>query len=51
MQIKMMTIGEIKRVYQDKEETPCPLTEKLVKAGYQQVGGGYIDHAIGLVLE
>ena len=43
--LKMMTIGEIKRIYQDKEETPCPLTEKLVKAGYQQVGGGYIDRA------
>ena len=41
----MMTIGEIKKVYLDKEETPCPLTEKLVKAGYQQVGGGYIDRA------
>ena len=42
---KMRTIGEIKKVYVDKKETPCPLTEKLVKAGYQQVGGGYIDRA------
>ena len=40
-----MTIGEIKSYYQDREEVPCPLTEKLVKAGYQQVGGGYIDRA------
>lgn len=40
-----MTIGEIKAFFQDKENTPCPLTEKLVKAGYQQVSGGYIDCA------
>ena len=40
-----MTIGEIKALYQDKEQTPCPLTEKLVKAGYQQISGGYIDRA------
>lgn len=29
----------------DKEHAPCPLTEKLVKAGYQQKSGGYIDRA------
>lgn len=40
-----MTIGEVKTFFQDKENTPCPLTEKLVKAGYQQVSGGYIDWA------
>ena len=40
-----MNIGEIKAFYQDKEQTPCPLTEKLVKAGYQQIYGGYIDTA------
>ena len=40
-----MTIGEVKAFFQDKENTPCPLTEKLVKAGYQQISGGYIDRA------
>ena len=40
-----MTIGEVKAFFQDKEHTPCPLTEQLVKAGYQQVSGGYIDTA------
>ena len=40
-----MTVGEVKAIFQDKEQTPCPLTEKLVKAGYQQVSGGYIDRA------
>lgn len=40
-----MTIGEVKAYYQDKEQAPCPLTEKLVKAGYQQISGGYIDRA------
>jgi len=40
-----MTIGEVKAFFQDKEQTPCPLTEQLVKAGYQQVSGGYIDRA------
>ena len=29
----------------DKEHASCPLTEKLVKAGYQQKSGGYIDRA------
>jgi hypothetical protein len=24
------------------DNIPCPLTEKLVKAGYQQTSGGYI---------
>lgn len=27
------------------ESVPCPLTDRLVKAGYQQLGGGYIDRA------
>lgn len=40
-----MTIGEVKNYFQDKEHTPSPLTEQLVKAGYQQVSGGYIDWA------
>ena len=40
-----MTIGEVKAFFQDKEHKPCPLTEQLVKAGYQQVSGGFIDTA------
>lgn len=41
-----MTIQQVKAFFQDKEHVPCPLTEKLVKAGYQQVSGGYIDRAM-----
>jgi len=40
-----MTIQQVKEFFIDKEYAPCPLTEKLVKAGYQQVSGGYIDRA------
>ena len=40
-----MTIKQVKEFFIDKERVPCPLTEKLVKAGYQQVNGGYIDRA------
>ena len=40
-----MTIKEISDYFRDKENHPCPLTEKLVKAGYQQRNGGYIDRA------
>ena len=35
--------GEVKRFYMDKECVRCPLTEKLVKAGFQQISEGYID--------
>ena len=41
----MVLIDEIQKFFLDKEYTPCPLTERLVKAGYQQVSGGYIDRA------
>ena len=40
-----MTIGEVKRAFIDKKDIPCPLTEALVKAGYQQESGGYIKYA------
>ena len=40
-----MTKGQVKHFFIDKESVPCPLTEKLVKAGYQQISGGYIDSA------
>lgn len=41
----MCTIGEIEQFFRLKEDHPSPLTERLVKAGYQQVSGGYIDRA------
>jgi hypothetical protein len=41
----MCTIGEIEQFFRFKEDHPSPLTERLVKAGYQQVSGGYIDRA------
>ena len=37
-----MTIKQIISAYSQHEDTPCPLTEKLVTAGYQQTHGGYI---------
>ena len=40
-----MTIEQVKDFFIGMEEVSCPLTEKLVKAGYQQVSGGYIDRA------
>ena len=40
-----MNIRQVKQFFNDKKETPCPLTERLIKAGYQQTGGGYIDLA------
>ena len=40
-----MTIQQVKEYFVDKEHRPCPLTEKLVIAGYQQISGGYIDRA------
>ena len=38
-------ICEIRNFFQDKENDPCPLTEKLVKEGYQRTAGGYITIA------
>lgn len=40
-----MTIEQVIKYFFDKEETPSPLTEKLVGAGYQQKDGGYIKRA------
>ena len=42
-----MTVGQIRDYFSDKDKIPCPLTQKLVKAGYQQVSGGDIDRARG----
>lgn len=40
-----MTIEQVIKCFVHKEETPCPLTKKLVGAGYQQKDGGYINRA------
>jgi len=40
-----MNTEQIKSFYIDKEHTESPLTEKLIKAGYQQEKDGYIDFA------
>ena len=40
-----MTIEQVINLFVEKEETPCPLTERLVGAGYQQKDGGYIKKA------
>lgn len=40
-----MTAEQIRKFYENKKDTPCPLTEKLIKSGYQQRSGGYISYA------
>ena len=46
-----MTTEQIIKAYKDKENTPCPITNKLVMAGYQQEKDGYIDYAAECGLE
>lgn len=40
-----MNIRQVKEFFENKGNIPYPLTERLIKAGYQQVSGGYIDLA------
>ena len=40
-----MNIRQSKKFFKDKKDAPCPLTERLIKAGYQQTCGGYINLA------
>lgn len=40
-----MNIRQVKEFFEDKGNTPCPLTERLIRAGYQQTSGGYINLA------
>ena len=40
-----MKVAQVKKYYSGKENAPCPLTDKLIAAGYRQAGGGYIDRA------
>lgn len=48
-----MNIRQVKKFYESKRCVPCPLTEQLIRAGYQQTGGGYIELAKkrGLVVD
>lgn len=43
--VHKITIGAIKAYFEALGNKPCPITEKLIKAGYQQRYGGYIDRA------
>lgn len=40
-----MNIRQVEDFFKDKNDTPCQLTERLIKAGYQQTSGEYIDLA------
>ena len=40
-----MNIRQVEQFFKDKKGAPCPLTERLIKAGYQQTGDGYIKIA------
>ena len=40
-----MNIEQLMLFYNDKKDKECPLTEKLIKAGYQQEKDGYIEYA------
>lgn len=40
-----MNIRQVKEFFEDKGNTPYPLTERLIKSGYQQTSGGYINLA------
>ena len=40
-----MNTKQVKDYYENKKGGQCPLTEKLIKAGYQQANGGYITCA------
>ena len=37
---------QIKKVFQNTDIIKTPLTEKIIKAGYQQKKGGFIDYAL-----
>lgn len=40
-----MTIAQVFDFYQGKRESPCPVTDELMKAGLVQRGGGYLTVA------
>ena len=41
-----VTVEQVKNFYENKINDRCTLTEKLIKAGYQQESGGYIAYAL-----
>ena len=40
-----MNIRQVEKFFKDKKGAPCPLTEWLIRASYQQTGGRYINLA------
>ena len=38
-----MNIHQVEEFFKDKKDTPCPLTERLIKAGYQQPSDRHIN--------
>lgn len=40
-----MNIRQVKEFFENKGNIPYPLTERLIKSGYQQTSGGYINLA------
>ncbi|MCI1954408.1 MAG: hypothetical protein LKJ37_05460 [Ligilactobacillus acidipiscis] len=41
----MLTNSQIKKFFVDKENAPCPITNRLIENGYRQKSGGYISYA------
>ena len=40
-----MNNQQVQNFFYDKKDTPCPITESLIKSGYQQERKGYIAYA------
>ena len=40
-----MNNQQVQNFFYDKKDTPCPITESLIKSGYQQEREGYIAYA------
>ena len=40
-----MNNQQVQNFFYDKKDTPCPITESLIKSGYQQEREGYIGYA------
>ena len=40
-----MNNQQVQNFYYDKKDTPYPITESLIKSGYQQEREGYIAYA------
>lgn len=44
-EVYKMNTKQMREFYLDKKDTPCPITEELIKSGFQQERGGYIAKA------